>query len=168
MKRVALVGMPNTGKSTLFNRLTGAQAKVGNWPGITVDLYSAKLLLGDEMVQLVDLPGIYDLRGFSEDEQVVTTFLREQSVDAVLVVLNASQLERQMQLFAQLAQFGIPLVLVLNMADEAAALGITVERETLAGWLGVPVCLVSAKRGQGMEQLRSQIVHALRAPAQAL
>ena len=125
MKRIALVGMPNTGKSTLFNRLTGAQARVGNWPGITVDLLSAKLLLGDQMVQLVDLPGIYDLRGFSEDEQVVTTFLREQSVDAVLVVLNASQLERQMQLFAQLAQFGIPLVLVFNMADEAAALGIT-------------------------------------------
>ena len=159
--------MPNTGKSTLFNRLTGAQAKVGNWPGITVDLLSAKLLLGDAMVQLVDLPGIYDLRGFSEDEQVVTTFLREQSVDAVLVVLNASQLERQMQLFAQLAQFGIPLVLVLNMADEAAALGITIERETLAGWLGVPVCLVSAKHGQGLEQLRGLIVHALRAPAQA-
>jgi ferrous iron transport protein B len=167
MKRVALVGMPNTGKSTLFNRLTGAQAKVGNWPGITVDLYSARLLLGDEMVQLVDLPGIYDLRGFSEDEQVVTTFLREQSVDAVLVVLNASQLERQMQLYAQLAQFGIPLVLALNMADEAATLGITIERETLSGWLGLPICLVSAKRGQGMEQLRSAVVHALRAPAQA-
>jgi len=168
VKRVALVGMPNTGKSTLFNRLTGAQAKVGNWPGITVDLYSAKLLLGDQMVQLVDLPGIYDLRGFSEDEQVVTRFLREQSVDAALVVLNASQLERQLQLFAQLAQFGIPLVLVLNMADEAAALGITIELDALAGWLGVPVCLVSAKRGQGMEQLRTRIVHALRAPAQAL
>lgn len=167
MKRVALVGMPNTGKSTLFNRLTGAQAKVGNWPGITVDLLSAKLLLGDAMVELVDLPGIYDLRGFSEDEHVVTTFLREQRVDAVLVVLNATQLERQLQLYAQLAQFDVPLVLVLNMADEAAALGITVERETLSGWLGVPVCLVSAKRGQGMEQLRGAIVHALRAPAQA-
>ncbi|HKI64570.1 MAG TPA: ferrous iron transport protein B [Burkholderiales bacterium] len=167
MKRVALVGMPNTGKSTLFNRLTGAQAKVGNWPGITVDLLSAKLLLGDQMVQLVDLPGIYDLRGFSEDEHVVTTFLSEQSVDVVLVVLNASQIERQMQLFAQLAQFGIPLVLVLNMADEAAALGITIEREALAGWLGVPICLVSAKHGQGMEQLRNLMARALRAPAQA-
>jgi ferrous iron transport protein B len=167
VKRVALVGMPNTGKSTLFNRLTGAQAKVGNWPGITVDLLSAKLLLGDQMVQLVDLPGIYDLRGFSEDEHVVTTFLREQSVDVLLVVLNASQIERQLHLFAQLAQFGVPLVLVLNMADEAAALGITIERETLSGWLGVPICLVSAKHGQGMEQLRSLIVHSLRAPAQA-
>jgi len=167
MKRIALVGMPNTGKSTLFNRLTGAQAKVGNWPGITVDLLSAKLLLGDQMVQLVDLPGIYDLRGFSEDEHVVTTFLREQSVDVLLVVLNASQLERQLHLFAQLAQFDVPVVLVLNMADEAAALGITIEREALAGWLGVPICLVSAKHGQGMEQLRNLVVHALRAPAQA-
>jgi len=167
VKRIALVGMPNTGKSTLFNRLTGAQAKVGNWPGITVDLLSAKLLLGDSMVELVDLPGIYDLRGFSEDEHVVTTFLRQQSVDVVLVLLNASQLERQLQLYAQLAQFGIPLLLVLNMADEAAALGITIEREALSGWLGVPVCLVSAKHGQGMEQLRGLVVRALRAPAQA-
>ncbi|HUJ86208.1 MAG TPA: ferrous iron transport protein B [Burkholderiales bacterium] len=167
MKRIALVGMPNTGKSTLFNRLTGAQAKVGNWPGITVDLLSAKLLLGDAMVELVDLPGIYDLRGFSEDEQVVTTFLREQSVDVVLVLLNASQLERQLPLYAQLARFGIPLVLVLNMADEAAALGITIERDALAAWLGVPVCLISAKHGQGTEQLRSLMVRALHAPAQA-
>ena len=71
MKRVALLGMPNTGKSTLFNRLTGAHAKVGNWPGLTVELLSAKLLVGDQMVQLVDLPGIYDMHGFSDDEKVV-------------------------------------------------------------------------------------------------
>jgi ferrous iron transport protein B len=162
MKRIALVGMPNTGKSTLFNRLTGAHAKVGNWPGITVDLLSAKVLLGDEMVQIVDLPGIYDLRGFSEDEGVVTTFFERNRVDLVLVVLNASQAERQLQLLAQLRQLDLPTILVLNMADEAAALGITIEREALGAKLGVPVCLVSAKHGQGMEQLRGLLPHALR------
>ena len=78
MKQVALLGMPNAGKSTLFNRLTGAHARVGNWPGITVELLTAKLIIGNEVVQLVDLPGIYDLSGYSEDEKVVTTFLAQQ------------------------------------------------------------------------------------------
>ena len=71
MKRLALPGMPNTGKSTLFNRLTGAGARVGNWPGMTVDMLAAKVLLAGSMVELVDLPGIYNLHGFSDDEQVV-------------------------------------------------------------------------------------------------
>ena len=78
MKRIALVGMPNTGKSTLFNRMTGGAARVGNWPGMTVDLLSGKMLLGADMVEMVDLPGIYDLHGFSDDEQVVRHFLRRQ------------------------------------------------------------------------------------------
>ena len=81
MKQIALLGMPNTGKSTLFNRLTGAHARVGNWPGITVELLASKLLMGDQIVQLVDLPGIYDLGGYSEDERVVTTFLEQQRPD---------------------------------------------------------------------------------------
>ena len=81
MKRIALIGMPNTGKSTLFNRLTGAHAKVGNWPGLTVELLSARILVGGDMVQLVDLPGIYDLRAQSGDEAVVTTFLAQNAVD---------------------------------------------------------------------------------------
>ena len=68
MKRIALLGMPNTGKSTLFNRMTGGTARVGNWPGITVELLSGKILLGDDMVEIIDLPGIYDLHGFSDDE----------------------------------------------------------------------------------------------------
>ena len=77
MKRVVLVGMPNTGKSTFFNRVTGASARVGNWPGITVDLLAAKLPLGGAMVELVDLPGVYDLHGFSDDERI------EQMFDAI-------------------------------------------------------------------------------------
>ena len=94
MKRIALLGMPNTGKSTFFNRITGASARVGNWPGVTVDLLGAKVLMGDEMVELIDLPGIYDLHGFSDDEQVVRHFLENNSVDQILIVLNTSQIER--------------------------------------------------------------------------
>lgn len=164
MKRIALVGMPNTGKSTLFNRLTGAHARVGNWPGITVDLLAGKILLGEYLVELVDLPGVYDLRGYSEDEAVVRRFLDGTAPDLVVVVLNAVQLERQLHLLAALAGTGAPLLLALNMADEAKALGITVEGDRLARALGVPVCLLSAKYGQGMQGLRAAMAAALRHP----
>jgi len=162
MKRIAMVGMPNTGKSTLFNRLTGAHAKVGNWPGLTVDLFSARLIIGDQLVQLVDLPGIYDLNGNSEDEKVVTTFLAKNRPDLALIVVNASQIERQTVLLRQLMRLGIPLVLVLNMVDEAAALGIVIDAEALCSKLGIPVCLLSAKYGQGVEQLQPAMRKALR------
>ena len=153
MKRVALLGMPNTGKSTLFNRLTGAHAKVGNWPGLTVELLSAKLLVGDQMVQLVDLPGIYDIHGFSDDEKVVTTFLETQTTDLLVIVLNTSQLDRQIHLVHQVMQQRIPVLLVMNMVDEAQKLGIHVDAKGLSAQLDLPVCLLSAKYGQGMEQL---------------
>jgi len=94
MQRVALLGMPNTGKSTLFNRLTGAHAKVGNWPGLTVELLNARLIVGDQVVRMVDLPGIYDLHGYSEDERVVTTFLDTQHSNLFIFVLSTSQYER--------------------------------------------------------------------------
>src|SRR5574343_1792370 len=112
MKRVALLGMPNTGKSTLFNRLTGASARVGNWPGITVDLLAARLPVGSHLVELVDLPGIYDLHGYAEDEKVVRHFLAGQAVDLLVVVLNARQVERQLVLALQLAELGLPLLIL--------------------------------------------------------
>jgi ferrous iron transport protein B len=153
MKRVALLGMPNTGKSTLFNRLTGAHAKVGNWPGLTVDLLNARLVVGDQVVRLVDLPGIYDLNGYSDDEKVVTTFLDTQSTDLIIFVLNTSQYERQLNLLSQVMAKDIPVLLVLNMVDEASAMGITVDVDTLQQKLRHPVHLLSAKYGQGMERL---------------
>jgi ferrous iron transport protein B len=163
MKRIAMVGMPNTGKSTLFNRLTGAHAKVGNWPGLTVDLLSAKLIIGDQLVELVDLPGIYDLNGYSEDERVVTTFLGRNRVDLIMVVLNAAQIDRQMVLLAQLMRLGLPMVLALNMVDEAASLGIVIDAKALAAKLGMTICLLSAKYGQGVEQLHPTLRAALSA-----
>ena len=103
MKRIALLGMPNTGKSTLFNRLSGASARVGNWPGITVDLMSAKILAGSHIAELIDLPGLYDLHGFSDDEQVVRHFLSNNEVDLVCIVLNSTQIDRQLSLALQIA-----------------------------------------------------------------
>ena len=149
MKRIALIGMPNAGKSTLFNRMSGASAKVANWPGVTVDLLSAKLLLGGAMAELVDLPGIYDLHGFSDDEQVVRHFLCNNTVDLVLIVANATQVDRQLTLALQLKSLGMPAVLLLNMADEAKQQGITINTQLLGDELGYPTALLSAKYGQG-------------------
>jgi ferrous iron transport protein B len=161
MKRVALLGMPNTGKSTFFNRITGASARTGNWPGVTVDLMGAKVLLGAEMVEIVDLPGIYDLHGFSDDEQVVRHFLENNSVDQVLMILNTSQIERQLSLVLQVKQLGLPAIVLLNMSDESKKFGITVDAAKMSDMLGMPVVLLSAKYGNGYKeayQLISKVV----------
>lgn len=161
MKRIALVGMPNTGKSTFFNRATGASARVGNWPGITVDLLGAKLLLAGEMVELVDLPGIYDLHGFSDDEQVVRHFLENNPVDLVVIILNATQIDRQLSLALQIKQLCLPAVLLLNMADEAKKFGITVEAGKMSNALGMPVVLLSAKYGNGYQDAHQVIAQGI-------
>lgn len=172
MKRIALIGMPNAGKSTLFNRMSGASAKVANWPGVTVDLLSSKLLLAGEMVELVDLPGIYDLHGFSDDEQVVRHFLANNTVDLVLIMANASQIDRQLSLTLQLKSLDMPAVLLLNMADEAKKMGISIDAEKLSAELGYPTLLLSAKYGQGYAEayktIESSLQHSRARPAQSL
>lgn len=162
MKRIALLGMPNTGKSTLFNRISGASARVGNWPGITVDLMSAKILIGGHIAELIDLPGIYDLHGFSDDEQVVRHFLANNAVDLVIVLLNSSQIDRQLSLVLQLKKLQLPAVLALNMADEAKQSGITIDTDSLAQALQMPVMQISAKYGDGLPkvlQAATQIIN---------
>ncbi|MBK9244246.1 MAG: ferrous iron transport protein B [Burkholderiales bacterium] len=155
--RFALVGMPNTGKSTLFNRLTGVQAKVANWPGMTVDLLSARVILGGRTVELVDLPGLYSLHGFGEDERLVRHFLEQEQVTGLLAVVNAVQLERQLPLVLQLQALGRPLVVVLNMADEARRLGVRIDAARLQQKLSAPVLLVDAKHGNGIAPLRQAL-----------
>lgn len=173
-QRVALIGMPNTGKSTLFNRITGARAFVGNWPGITVDLLQATISLGNESVEFVDLPGIYDLSGFSEDETVVQKFLEQFPIHLILIVLNAAQIDRQIRLALQVKALGLPAIVLLNLADEAKRFGIEIHQDSLAHALGMPVCLLSAKYGQGyapaltaMNQALQQATTAYQLPALA-
>lgn len=161
MKRIALLGMPNTGKSTLFNRMTGASARVGNWPGVTVELLCGKILLGGEMVEVIDLPGIYDMHGFSEDEQVVRHFLHDNVPDLALIVLNATQIERQLSLLLQLRQLNLNMVVLLNMADEAKRFGITIDVKKMSESLGIPVFLLSAKYGSGYTEVMQAASKAL-------
>ena len=160
-RRVAIVGQPNCGKSMLFNRITHAGARVGNWPGITVDLLSARVRLDDKLVEFVDLPGIYDLEGFSEDEQVVRSFLSHTACDLLLVVLNATQIDRQARMVMQAKSLGIPVVVALNMADEARHLGIQIDAQTLAARWQHPTYLISAKYGQGLKDLLHEISQCL-------
>jgi ferrous iron transport protein B len=168
MKRIALLGMPNTGKSTLFNRLSGASARVGNWPGITVDLMSAKILLGGHIAELIDLPGLYDLHGFSDDEQVVRHFLSNHTVDLVMIVLNSSQIDRQLSLALQIKQLGLPTLLLLNMQDEAKRAGITIDTVTMAAQLGFPVQTISAKYGDGCPQALQAAALVLNTPVSTM
>lgn len=158
---IAVLGMPNTGKSTLFNKLTGSHAHIGNWPGITVDLMQASLELAGRSAQLIDLPGIYDLRGHSEDEAVVRRFLASTAIDLVVVILNASQLDRQLRLALQVQELGLPTVVLLNMADEAKRFGVSINLPALSEHLGLPVLLVSAKYGRGLGEARQEIRKAL-------
>ncbi len=151
MKRVALLGMPNTGKSTLFNRISGASARVGNWPGITVDLMSAKILMGGHIAELIDLPGIYDLHGFSDDEQVVRHFLEHNAIDLVIIVLNSTQIDRQLSLALQIRALGLPSVLMLNMADEARRGSISIDIQAMSERIHMPVAMISAKYGEGFQ-----------------
>lgn len=164
MKRVALLGMPNTGKSTLFNRMTGGAARVGNWPGITVELLSGKILLGGDMVEIIDLPGIYDLHGYSDDEQVVRHFLHDNVPDLALVILNATQIERQMSLLLQLKQLNMNVVVLLNMADEAKKFGITIDSQKMAEMLSMPIFMLSGKYGTGYQEALQAVTKALRYP----
>ncbi len=157
MKRIALLGMPNTGKSTLFNRLSGASARVGNWPGITVDLMSAKILTGGHIAELVDLPGLYDLHGFSDDEQVVRHFLSNNEVDLACIVINSTQIERQLSLALQIRSLDIPAILLLNMQDESKRAGVTIDLEKMAEKIHMPVVQISAKYAEGWAEMLQTI-----------
>jgi len=159
--------MPNTGKSTLFNRLTGSHAHIGNWPGLTVDLLQAELHLSGHQLQLIDLPGIYDLRGHTDDEAVVRRFLEQTPIDLVLVVLNASQIDRQLRLALQVQRLGLPAVVLLNMADEARRFGVHINTEQLSTALGLPVLLGSAKYRMGLASLQKTLLQSLDGEAAA-
>jgi ferrous iron transport protein B len=163
---VALVGMPNTGKSTLFNRLTGGQARMANWPGLTVELLRGRLPADSEghPFELVDLPGVYDLAGGSEDEEIVQRFLRETPPDLLVLVVNATQVASQLRLVLQLRDAGLPILVALNMSDEARRFGVRIDHGGLADALALPVVPVSARRNEGIATLLGAIHLAPRAP----
>ena len=167
LPRVAVIGNPNTGKSTLFNALTGLRQRVGNYPGVTVARKSGTCDLGGgRLVELVDLPGLYSLAAVSPDEQVVIDVLLGRHAgsappDAVLIVCDANNLLRNCFLASQVAELGLPAVLVVNQADVARERGMEIDTALLSARLGAPVALVSAWRGEGMAEVRRLLGGAL-------
>ena len=158
--RVALVGNPNVGKTTLFNQLTGLRQRVANFPGVTVER-KAGTLTGAPHVEVVDLPGTYSLTPKSLDEQITYEVLvgkRETSPDLVVCVVDAGNLERNLYVASQVIDLGFPMVLALNMIDAAEENGLTVDAPALEKELGVPVIPVVASRGKGIEELKQQIL----------
>src|SRR5690606_25936875 len=156
---IALVGPPNSGKTTLFNRLTGLRQKVANYPGVTVDYHVGQMILNSKTLDIVDLPGVYSLTPRSEDEQVTADILHGQmqgirKPDAVLLILDATNLSRHLMLAAPILAMGLPTLILLNMADELQRRGGAVDTEALANQLGAPVAKISAAKGEGIEIIR--------------
>ncbi len=162
--RVVLAGNPNTGKTTVFNALTGYRSRVGNYAGVTVERKSGPLKNSrDRKVEIVDLPGTYSLSARSADEMIATEVLlslrpEEPKIDLVLVVLDASNLERNLFLATQVQECGVPCAFILNMSDVARDNGFTVDREALSNKFGVPVFEMVASRGEGVDEVRAYIV----------
>jgi ferrous iron transport protein B len=160
---IALVGNPNAGKSALFNALTGARQKTGNYPGVTVERHAGRLILPDgRPVELVDLPGTYSLEPASPDEQVTRDVVMgvqagERRPDGLVIVIDAGNLENHLRFALELIALGLPTVVALNMVDMAARDGLTLDADILARELGVPVIATVAVRRRGIEALREAI-----------
>jgi ferrous iron transport protein B len=166
---VALLGNPNTGKSTLFNALAGARQRVGNYPGVTVEKKIGATTIDGRSFNLIDLPGTYSLAPRSPDEMVAVDVLlgRRSDVprpDAILCIVDASNLERNLYLVSQALELGLPIVVALNMVDVAEANGMNIDEQRLARQLGAPVIKIQAHRRIGLEALRGAIARAIESP----
>jgi len=155
--RVALAGNPNAGKTTLFNALTGAHHKVGNYPGVTVERREGTRIRDGRKYHFIDLPGIYSLTAYSMDEVVARDFLLDEKPDVIVDVLDSTNLERHLYLCLQFQELGIPVVGALNMSDEAAAKGVRIDDKALTAVLGIPMVKTVGPKGSGLDALLDQI-----------
>jgi ferrous iron transport protein B len=169
MPLVALVGNPNTGKTTLFNALAGMNQRVGNYPGVTVETKKGKFTHHGKLIELVDLPGTYSLAPRSPDEMVAVDLIlghdtAEPRPDVIVTIVDASNLERNLYLTTQLLELGVPVVVALNMTDVAAAQGLRIDAEQLSRRLKLPVVPMQANRRHGIDDLRRVITEMLDSP----
>jgi len=162
LRKVGIVGSPNVGKSVVFNNLTGAYVTVSNYPGTTVDVSRGKARIDGEEVEIVDTPGMYSLLPITEEEKVARLILFQEKPDVILHVVDAKNLERMLPLTLQLIEAGFPVMLDLNMMDEAEAAGIEIDVRGLERELGIPVVATVATMGHGMETLRKRLVEYVR------
>lgn len=158
MKKFALAGNPNCGKTTLFNLLTGSTAYVGNWPGVTVEKKTGTYKRGAEPVQIVDLPGIYSLSPYTPEEVVSRNFILEEKPACIINIVDATNLERNLYLTTQLMEIDVPMVVALNMMDEVEKSGDAIDAQLLERKIGIPVVAISALKGTGIKELMDRAI----------
>jgi len=154
---IALAGNPNTGKSSIFNMLTGAKQHVGNWPGKTVERVDGRFTHGGDEFDLVDLPGTYSLNASSPEEMIARDFLVGGEPDGAVVVVDAANLERNLYLAIQILEIGVPTVVAVNMSDVARSRGLEIDPSVLTDRLEAPAVATVARTGKGLGELRDAI-----------
>jgi ferrous iron transport protein B len=155
---VALVGNPNSGKTTIFNNLTGAHQSVGNWPGVTVEKKEGKININGEVLRIIDLPGTYNLGSYSEDERIARDFILFEKPEIIINIVDATNLERNLYLTFQLLEMGARVVLALNMSDELKIKQMNIDSEKLALLIGLPVVPTVAIHGEGLNELLQEVL----------
>ena len=160
--KIALAGNPNAGKTTIFNALTGAKQKVGNYPGVTVERKEGFFRLRDLRVRVIDLPGTYSLTSYSPEEVIARRVIVEEKPEVVVDIVDASNLERNLYLTMQLFELGVPVILVLNMMDDAKKKGLEIDVEGLSRKLGIPVVPMIGHKKIGLEELFSVLEKVLK------
>jgi ferrous iron transport protein B len=151
--RVALAGNPNAGKSTIFNALTGSRQHVGNWPGKTVEKKEGKFKNGNYAIEVIDLPGTYNLTAYSPEEVIARDYILNEKPDLVVTVVDAANLERNLYLTVQVLELGVPVIVALNMTDMADTRGLKIDRDMLSQGLQSPVVSTTANKGDGIDHL---------------
>ena len=155
---IALAGNPNSGKTTVFNNLTGAKHHVGNWPGVTVEKKEGNCSFRGYSIKVVDLPGVYSLTAYSPDEVVARNFIIDEKPDMVVDIVDASNLERNLYLAIQIMEMGAPLIIALNMMDAAESRRYKIDIEAISKEMGVSVIPMIANRNKGTDELLEEIV----------
>ncbi len=160
MKKFALAGNPNCGKTTLFNSLTGSTAHVGNWPGVTVDKKEGVYKKCAEPVSIIDLPGIYSLSPYTPEEVISRNYILDEKPDCIINIVDATNLERNLYLTTQIMEIDVPMVIALNMMDEVEKSGDSIDAKKLESKIGLPVVPISALKEKGLDELMSRAYEA--------
>lgn len=163
LNKLAIVGSPNVGKSLLFNRLTGTYATVSNYPGTTVEVTRGKTKIGENEFEVIDTPGMYSLLPITEEEKVARTILLQEKPQVVLHIVDAKNLERMLSLTLQLTEAGLPVILVLNIIDEAERMGMKINLAHLEKELRIPVVATASTTGRGIDVLKGRVEEYVRA-----
>ncbi|MBS7224418.1 MAG: ferrous iron transport protein B [Clostridiaceae bacterium] len=164
-KTIAIMGNPNSGKTTLFNKLTGSNQHVGNWPGVTVDRKTGQIHHAGKTIDVVDLPGIYSLSPYTQEEIIAREFVLSDELDGILNIVDAANIERNLYLTMQLISLGLPMVIALNFIDDCRAQGIQIDCDAMSEALGVRVIPISARRGENMNELLDAVAGEMHPPA---